>query len=272
MASKLCVFDMDGTLLDGNHKILPSTLEAIEILRANDYEIAIATGRMDTMVKEYRHQLNLSVPIISCNGAMLRDQETEEIIYKKIMDQADVLAIIDICEKHNVIFHLYGSEFAFGESIAGRFVDLERYNKGVDEAYKIHMRVIKSCREIVIHGLDVYKVLIPILEEKLSAKVKAELIANTDLSIYSSGKGLLDVMANHVSKGETLKALSQHLNIDTKDIIAFGDGHNDMDMFKVAGKSVAMSNSVPELKAIATYETGNNNEGGIRDIVGKLFG
>jgi len=79
----------------------------------------------------------------------------------------------------------------------------------------------------------------------------------------SSAKGLLDIMAADISKGNALKTLSEKLKVDLDDVIVFGDNYNDMDMFKCAGMPIAMGNSVEDIKLQAKYITKSNNEAGI---------
>jgi hypothetical protein len=65
------------------------------------------------------------------------------------------------------------------------------------------------------------------------------------------------------TKGEALKQLASHYSIDLRDTVVFGDSHNDLSMFEVAGYRVAMDNAEPELKAICDMVTSSHEEDGV---------
>jgi HAD superfamily hydrolase (TIGR01484 family) len=73
MKYKLFVADMDGTLLNDNKELSDRDLQMIKKLQDFGIKFAVATGRHDSMIKSYLKHLNLHVPVISCNGAIVRD-------------------------------------------------------------------------------------------------------------------------------------------------------------------------------------------------------
>lgn len=79
------------------------------------------------------------------------------------------------------------------------------------------------------------------------------------------------------NKGTALSRLLAHLNtasptpIYPANVIAFGDGENDVSMFKVAGMSVAMGNAMAVAKAAATWDTVSNDEGGVGTFLERVF-
>lgn len=66
-----------------------------------------------------------------------------------------------------------------------------------------------------------------------------------------------------VNKWAGLQVLLQHLNIDPQQIVAVGDGSNDLEMVKHVGTGVAMGNAVPQVKAAAAVVVSSNDDGGI---------
>lgn len=75
--------------------------------------------------------------------------------------------------------------------------------------------------------------------------------------------GFLEIMPQHVDKGNALLHLADHLGIDIKNTLAIGDGANDIPMLKQAGVSVVMENAAESIKEIADFVTKNNNESGV---------
>ena len=77
----------------------------------------------------------------------------------------------------------------------------------------------------------------------------------------------IEINHGEVNKGNALKWLCEKLDIDISELIAFGDGGNDIDMIKTAGCGVAMANACEELKKISDIITKSNDEDGVAYIL-----
>ena len=67
-----------------------------------------------------------------------------------------------------------------------------------------------------------------------------------------------------------MQRLLAHLRLTEADLIAFGDGYNDLSMIRLAGMGVAMDNAAPELRAVADFVTLSNEEDGVAVVLEKL--
>ena len=92
-----------------------------------------------------------------------------------------------------------------------------------------------------------------------------------EFSIYRSEPFFVEIMPKNVDKAATLQKLCDYLGITKDDLVACGDGYNDVSMIKFAGVGVAMGNAKPEVKEVADVITGTNDEDGLVDIVNKYF-
>ena len=72
-----------------------------------------------------------------------------------------------------------------------------------------------------------------------------------------------DVVPKGIDKAKSLTRLLAKINLTPSDMIAFGDGYNDLSMLKLAGMGVAMENAAPEVRAEADYVTLSNEEDGV---------
>lgn len=81
----------------------------------------------------------------------------------------------------------------------------------------------------------------------------------------------LEISDRSASKGHALEVVSELLQIDFRDMVAFGDGENDLAMLQRAGYSIAMGNAHPNLKAVADFVTGTNDEDGILQAVQRMI-
>ncbi|PWZ82702.1 Cof-type HAD-IIB family hydrolase, partial [Staphylococcus pseudintermedius] len=97
----------------------------------------------------------------------------------------------------------------------------------------------------------------------------AELIKKMDgefdneVDMTTSKPFFLEFMSKGVSKGEAIKKLAERLDLDVNQMVAFGDSANDIEMFKVVGKAVAMNNASDEVKSYADMVTKSHDEDGI---------
>ena len=92
------------------------------------------------------------------------------------------------------------------------------------------------------------------------------------LEPVSPGREFIDVNKRGVTKATGLKALGKYLGVSPDHMIAFGDGHNDLEMLKAVGHGVAMANAAPEVLAAADARTGRNNESGVLSYLERVLG
>ena len=101
--------------------------------------------------------------------------------------------------------------------------------------------------------------------------LKAICFVNFFDSIGPTGKIILMLTAVTATKGAALLAACTHLGIASRDVVAFGDAENDVEMFRVAGASVAMGQAEAEVKAAATAVTLRNDESGVARAIERLL-
>ena len=91
------------------------------------------------------------------------------------------------------------------------------------------------------------------------------------LSIYRSEPYFLEIMPKGIDKAQSLQRLLDHLGLTKNEMIACGDGFNDLSMIKFAGLGVAMSNAQKIVKRNADYITFTNDENGVAHVVDKYI-
>ncbi len=83
------------------------------------------------------------------------------------------------------------------------------------------------------------------------------------MDIFRSAPFFLELVPKGIDKAQSLSSLLAKINLTPADMIAFGDGYNDLSMLKLAGMGVAMENAAPEVRADADYVTLSNEEDGV---------
>ncbi len=91
------------------------------------------------------------------------------------------------------------------------------------------------------------------------------------LNIYRSEPFFLEIMPQGIDKALSLSRLLEYLNLDVRQMMACGDGFNDLSMIRYAGLGVAMNNAQPEVKAAAGYITLSNDEHGVAHAVERFI-
>lgn len=259
MNYECCVCDMDGTLLNDTGRISEENIEALKLLTQNGCKVVIATGRTDLMIKEHIHRIGIRTPVIACNGALIRDMLTGAVLYRKRIDPAVALGIIEYCDLAGMDYLVYTSDMIYYSEDSKRMGIFAAYNLNAAEEFRVPLKEIKYFKS----SRDVCKILIS--GQELSMMEELNLLFNRDgkLSMVSSGKGLIDIMSAGVSKGKALCRLAQKLNVKLEKTVVFGDSFNDISMFKVAGLKIAVANAEETLKEEADYVTLSNEASGV---------
>ncbi|MCP4622296.1 MAG: HAD family phosphatase [bacterium] len=269
MSYKLFVADMDGTLLNDNKELSDKDIQTIKKLQDFGIKFAVATGRHDSMIKSYLKHLDLHVPVISCNGAIVREPFSDQIFLSQTLPKEQSLQVVDICKESNVGFHIYGHESIFGEKLNHKMLYYHNLNKTLPSDERTKLVVVPDCKDIVINEPEpLYKFLI-ISEESQDLLDIIEHLSELDgLTVTQSMPMLCDVMKTGITKAYALQRLSESLGIKREGIAAIGDQHNDIDLIEYAGLGIAVANAEDALKAKADIvTTSTNNENAVSEAI-----
>ena len=262
------VCDLDGTLLNSAKEITDENRKAIELLNAKGKQVIIATGRHDLIANKYFYELELTTPIIACNGALIKDIRSGKVLYMKVIKPAVALKVLDFCENNKLDYLVYTPKAIYYSENSKRITIVREYNNSVKKELQAPTYSVKA---LDVSNEDIIKILIISKDEKLSGKLNENFNKDGSLTIVSSEKSLIDIMSWGISKGNALMVLSEYLDMDLEDTVVFGDNHNDISMFKVAGLSIAVANAEEELKQAATHITLSNDESGVSHAIYKYI-
>lgn len=269
MSYKLVVTDMDGTFLNSKDEISDENLKIVKQLYERGILFSIATGKLDTMIKPYLRQIGNNNPVISCNGALVRNVSKGEFYHAQIIERADFTRVVDICKAYNLIFSVYCEYTVYSERLEGRVKYFAQRNESLCEEEKIAIKIVDN----IYTDLDekVFKVLVTNDNSQLLEQVKSEINKIPGIESYKSSSHLLDIMASGVTKGNALKDLAEILKIKREEIIAIGDNHNDISMLEYAGYAIAVGNAEQAVKDIADLVTESNDEDGVAKALRKVL-
>ncbi len=263
MKVEAIVLDLDGTLLTSDRKISKKTKEILYKFREKGTEIIIATGRTYKSLRDYKLDLGLDTPIVCFNGAKVVDGKTEEILFEYPVKEEEVKELIKISREMDIHLNLYQVEVWYVDHV-GEETEIYKDISELDYEFKNfdtfdHYKMTKT---LFVGENERLKEIEKVVDERLGKNINKAF----------SKPFFLEVFNNEVNKGETLKRLFKLHNINIENVVAFGDGMNDLEMLQVVGKGVVMSNGSDDLKRLVNGDIcGSNDEDGIGNYLEKYL-
>lgn len=269
---KLVAIDLDGTLLDSAKEISVRNKKAIAYAIEKGVKIVVCSGRVYTGARLYAKQIGSMAPIIACNGAIITENIDGKIIYSNYLQTADCIKVIDIFHKHDLYFHVYADNTMYTEKLGYTSQKYYEKNKLLPPEDRVDIEIVKDMTTTVksLPGHVLKFVAVSDDNIKLLKSSRAEIEQIKSIDVMSSNYNNIEVLNKGVNKGQALKKISEHLNINPSEMIAIGDNENDISMFNIAGLSIAMENGEDFAKEAANYVTASNDDDGVALAIEKF--
>ena len=283
---KLIASDMDGTLLNHNHKIPKENVELINYAKNQGIEFIVATGRAYYEALPALNEENINCDVISFNGGIVYDKNGNIISITPMLPK-DLYYTIEILKSFDISYQLYTKNTIYTTSIEtdiNAYIDLIRSNGyepdvehlRAEAQQKLEVGYITEVENIELYlnekenpPIKIIAISNDISKLENAAKLLSE---NTSISVTSSGANNIEIMHKNATKGTSLKEIAKIYGINLENAVAIGDNLNDQAMLDIVGYSVAMKNGNIKLKEQAKYVTEKtNSEGGVADTIFKLI-
>lgn len=261
MTYRLIVSDMDGTLLRSDHTISEYTREVIHDISDRGIDFMLATGRIFGGASHFAKELGLNTPILACNGALIKDMEGK-VFSKRPIAPESLVRVFDLLTRNQCYFHFYGEENFYTRKFWDEWTTFYDFNKKLPEKDRFPMIEVPRPSDIIPKD-QILKVLVHCEGETNRRNLFQQLSEIPHISITSSWSNSFDICAEQVNKSSAIAQYAVKQGISPAEIVCFGDNCNDMDMLQYAGLSIAVGNSVPELKEIAKIVTETNDQDGV---------
>lgn len=262
---RIVVSDLDGTLLNSNHKISNYTKKIIKILKEKGIKFILATGRHHLDTIALADEIGNDFYLITNNGAKIL-YKSESVITEFIENNV-LKELLNFKVSPNISKNIFTEKGWYTDKYIGMFMD-----KHLGTACEPQVADLNLMDEKVIKFFFMGENIKEIYE--IEKNLKNQTIFYEKLSISTSEKYCLEVTAKGVNKGEALKKILSREKINFADVIAFGDGFNDKEMLSFVGKGIIAENSNnKELKKILfRNETVDNSFGdGVADYLKKIY-
>ena len=254
--------DLDGTLLVGD-EVPEANADAVRAALDAGLKVIIATARWSHFALDLGARLGIDGPVIACSGAQVFDPALPGDVFDRRLPVEFVEALYTICNEERCIATVTlddGVEIKMDGPPAQRYLTPEM--RWTD---RLRLQRGNLPRIAAVQG------------RRCGARIRQELqepfrdsVAVLD-SIGPTGRVIVTLTARDATKGAALAAACGHMGLEPGSVVAFGDAENDVDMFRLAGASVAMGQADAATRSAATYVSRPNTEAGVAHAIHRLL-
>jgi Cof subfamily protein (haloacid dehalogenase superfamily) len=256
--------DLDDTLLQTSLTIAEADKTAIKRAISKGIKVLLASGRMIQSMKPYADELELDVPLIAYNGAIVREAISRKILYHRPVPSAAAVKLLPIFRKAGVHLNAYVNDELYMEELT---VWGERYaaNAGVTPHVVPDLSGLLS--EQPSHKM------LGVGEVEMIDRLQADLKDTFGESLYfvKSKPTYLEILAPGVSKGGALQELTGGWGLDRDEVMAIGDAPNDLTMIQWAGTGVAIGNAADIVRQNADLVVADHDHQGVAEAIGTIL-
>lgn len=263
MRLRALAVDLDGTLLRSDDRVTDRSLRALRAAEDAGLRIIIATARWYQLAERVARDIGAKEPVIACAGAQVRRLVDEHDLLDLRIPEAfaeQLYAILDsrrclawITLDDTVLFKMDGEP---DRSTLPREMVFTRKLSGASHV---------PPRIALVQGSETTAHVVEGLGKRWKERVRFV------ESFSSRRKSMLTLTAAGADKGAALSVACADMGLSTDEVVAFGDAEADIEMFRVAGVSVAMGQASDHVKSMATAVTATNDEDGVAVAVERLL-
>jgi len=265
---KLLILDIDGTIVTLGIKVSPRLIKTVKEVQKKGILVTLITGRMFRTSLPFVKQLNITLPIICYQGALIKNPLTQELLFHEPLPFDLAKQLIEIAKKEGVHLNIYLNDVLYMTRPkipeAFEYLKIEKQNKKTNYRY-INLATYKlpgsPTKLIMISN----KKHIDRIEKRLNRLFKNQITTTRGFPNF------LDFLKFGVSKGQGLRIVADYLGIKKKEIISIGDYYNDISMFQESGFPIAVKNAPSLVKKSALFVTDSVEKDGAAKAIEKFL-
>lgn len=264
---KLIAIDIDGTLINDYHQVPEDVKSTITEAKKLGIKIVLCSGRPIGGMRSYIEVLDLNEAedyAIAYNGAFVQATKNGDIISELSLGHNDLVKLYGLSLELNTPMHFFDIESLYTpNSNISEYTVVETYLNKIP----LYYREIKD----IPQDLSIPKIMYIDKPIKLTETIRSlpKDIQET-YTVVQSAPYFLEFVHPSASKGNAVKNLANKLGIKQEEVMCIGDNGNDLSMITYAGCGVAMGNAIPEVKAVADFQTRTNNKSGVAYAIEKI--
>lgn len=262
---KIVFTDVDGTLLDAEHRVIPEACASVQKLAQLGIPLVLVSARMPEGLTTIQREMGFTGPLVCYSGAYVLDEQGAELLSHPIdIDTAcEIKQFLD-CELPGLTCSEYGYH---------TWICDDDQDPRIQNEERITTLKAQNARLRDVFGLTgIHKFLLMGEPDEMEVAEKRIAAAYPQLAVARSSAILCEVMSGKASKAEGVQVVCRHFGMDPSEAVAFGDGRNDIDMLVAVPESYAMANAPDEVKQVAAHVTRfSNAENGLVHTLEELL-
>ncbi len=260
---KVAIFDLDGTLTNSKKELSKRNRDALIALQEQGVKVVLASGRPTYGIVPIANQIKLDTYggyILAYNGGVIIDCISQKPIYTQLLSAELVAPLYRAAKEESCVILSYKGEEILTEEPDNKYVEFEAMLN------KMATRKIDSFVEEF--STDLPKCL-AVGEPECAIALERRLVEEFGevMSIYRSEPFFVELVPLGIDKAQSLSKLSLQIGVTSEEMIAFGDGFNDLSMIEYAGCGVAMANAQEIVRQRADRQTLSNDEDGVAHFI-----
>jgi Cof subfamily protein (haloacid dehalogenase superfamily) len=269
MKYKLLVLDIDGTLIGKEMNVSDENKLALKRAIQNDVTVSLCTGRTPRGTRYVLNQLSLDGYHTFFDGAVVINPQNEDVLYAQPIEVDTLREAIRWSHENQHDIELYSETKYFAEH--------ENWSTRVHEEF-FKVKAILGDYDNFLGKEAIVKIGTVANNPDKSLKVNefqkafAHKLNFTRVQTPAyPGIDFINIVSPLVSKGSAVSYLAAYLNIKKEEIIAIGDGSNDVSLLSSVGMPIAMRHSPDELKSVADFITLDVEENGVAAAINRFI-
>ena len=270
MGFKIIALDIDGTLVDDQNQINSMTLRTLQQARARGIKIVLTTGRPLSGTLSLLEKLGLNNNpneyVITYQGAILETTNGDIIYQNHLTFRAFVNIEMNLFHKPINLLSLTNNSIYIVQKDANYFTAKEAVKNHLSIKFRTLHEMIEKRDELVFPKLMIagrkenLDNIQPILMDQFSG----------NYNLIRSENNYIDINQKNVDKGVELQKLVKYLHLVRENVLAIGNGDNDLSMIRYAGLGIGMQNSTSNILKQADIITSSNNDSGVAKAIRKF--
>ena len=258
MTPRLVALDIDGTLVDVDGVLRPTVVSAVDAARAAGAHVVLSTGRSMPGVLPVLDGLGLTNGYaVASNGAVTFTYSPPAVRTTRTFDAGPaVRAVLDRVPAALVAVEVVGRGYRANRHFPEGEIDGELWLQEVDDLIR------EPVTRVIIRDPQASA------EDFLSL---ADSLGLKGINYFVGYTAWLDLAPDGVSKASALQEVASALGVRAAEVLAIGDGRNDLEMLSWAGRGVAMGQAPDEVKAVADDVTGSWEQDGVAEELASWF-
>jgi len=248
--------DVDGTLLDSQSRISEKNKRSVQKCISRGIKVAVITGQTLRSATKIIDGLGLANPHVVSNGTLVVDQKLKRL-YSCLIDPQSYRAVVNFSREKQLqlLVSTLDGHLVFDRDLYG----LPNKDKMV------------KADDLLAEHIAQNVLLCTIMTRDSSLKIRAQDISR-EIKVRDAGLNYINIFNRKAGKTYGLKKILEYLRLSPDQVMAIGDGENDLGMIKMAKIGVAMGNASPEVKKGADFVTLDNDHDGLSMAIEQFLG